>query len=278
MTELAPDTRASLRREVVVRGVVQGVGFRPFVYCLANGLGLAGHVTNTGSGVQIEVEGPPAAIDDFCARVRLEAPALARVDTVEHRDVPASPGGPTGFTILASHGAAAGTLVPPDTATCADCLAELADPADRRYRHPFISCTSCGPRFTIVTGLPYDREQTTMADFPMCAACAREYYDPADRRFHAQPIACHDCGPRLRLRLRTADADATGSAGPAGSAELADPPVPPTPFPTPGGFSRTARSSPSRESAATTWPATPPTPTRSPGCGAARHAATSRSH
>lgn len=223
MTELAPDTRASLRREVVVRGVVQGVGFRPFVYGLANGLGLAGHVTNTGSGVQIEVEGPQAAIDDFCTRVRLEAPTLARVDTVEHRDVPASSAGRPGFTILASHGTAAGTLVPPDTATCADCLAELADPADRRYRHPFITCTNCGPRFTIVTGLPYDREQTTMADFPMCAACAREYHDPADRRFHAQPIACHDCGPRLRLRLRPTGADPAASADCVDPAASADP-------------------------------------------------------
>lgn len=198
MTDLASDTSTALRREVTVRGVVQGVGFRPFVYGLATGLGLTGHVTNTGSGVLIEVEGPGPAVYDFCVRVRGDAPALAEVASVEHRDLPAS--GATGFTILASHGAPTGTLIPPDTATCADCLAELADPADRRHRHPFITCTNCGPRFTIVTALPYDRDQTTMAGFPMCAACAREYRDPANRRFHAQPISCHDCGPRLRLR------------------------------------------------------------------------------
>ena len=205
MTELAPDPRTALRREVTVRGVVQGVGFRPFVHGLATGLGLAGHVTNTGSGVLIEVEGPDSAVHDFCVRVRSDAPALAEVATVEHRELPAS--GAPGFAILASHGTPTGTLIPPDTATCADCLAELSDPADRRYRHPFITCTNCGPRFTIVTALPYDRAHTTMAGFPMCAACAREYRDPADRRFHAQPISCHDCGPRLRLRLRTPDND-----------------------------------------------------------------------
>ena len=189
-----------MRRELVVRGVVQGVGFRPYVYGLATGLGLAGHVTNTGAGVLIEVEGPDtAALDEFCARIGPEAPALARVESVEPRELAAT--GTAGFSILASHGGAAGTLVPPDTATCADCLAELADPADRRYRHPFITCTNCGPRFTIVKALPYDREQTTMAGFPMCAACAQEYHDPGDRRFHAQPISCHDCGPRLSLRL-----------------------------------------------------------------------------
>jgi hydrogenase maturation protein HypF len=205
VTELVADTRqaqrheAVARREVVVRGVVQGVGFRPYIYGLATGLGLAGHVTNTGGGVLIEVEGPRAALEEFCARIGPEAPALARVESVEARELAAV--GAAGFGILASHGGAAGTLVPPDTATCADCLAELADPADRRHRHPFITCTNCGPRFTIVKALPYDREQTTMAGFPMCAACASEYRDPGDRRFHAQPISCHDCGPRLSLRL-----------------------------------------------------------------------------
>ena len=199
MTELAPRIRPALRREVTVRGVVQGVGFRPYVYGLATSLGLAGHVTNTGSGVLIEVEGPHDVVDEFCVRVPVEAPVLARVESVELREL--IPSGTDGFSILSSRGAAAGTIVPPDTATCADCLAEFRDPADRRYRHPFITCTNCGPRFTIVTGLPYDREQTTMAGFPMCAACEREYHDPGDRRFHAQPTSCHDCGPRLRLHV-----------------------------------------------------------------------------
>ncbi|MER5339826.1 carbamoyltransferase HypF [Streptomyces mirabilis] len=187
-----------LRRRVTVRGVVQGVGFRPYVYTLATGLELSGHVTNTPEGVIAEVEGAPSAVARFCDRVAVQAPPLARVDSVHHDDVPVT--GDAAFTILASRtGGPAGTLIPPDTATCADCLRELADPADRRHRHPFINCTHCGPRFTIVTGLPYDRSHTTMAGFPMCSDCAREYADPADRRFHAQPVACPACGPRLRL-------------------------------------------------------------------------------
>jgi hydrogenase maturation protein HypF len=214
VTDLATDAGPEVRREVLVRGVVQGVGFRPFVHGLATGLGLAGHVTNTGSGVVVEVEGPLAAVHAFCVRVGTDAPALAHVETVEHRDLPRAAGG-TGagsFTIRASRGAPSAALIPPDTATCADCLRQLADPADRRHRHPFITCTNCGPRFTIVTGQPYDRAQTTMAGFPLCAACAREYADPGDRRFHAQPISCHDCGPRLSLRRNGAAAEppATG--------------------------------------------------------------------
>ncbi|MER6158257.1 carbamoyltransferase HypF [Streptomyces sp. NPDC001868] len=187
-----------LRRRVTVRGVVQGVGFRPYVYGLATELALAGHVTNTPEGVVVEVEGAASAVARFCDRIAAQAPPLARVESVDHREMP--PAGDTAFTILASHsGGPARTLVSPDTATCADCLAELADPADRRYRHPFVNCTHCGPRFTIVTGVPYDRANTTMAGFPMCPDCAREYADPADRRFHAQPVACPACGPRLRL-------------------------------------------------------------------------------
>ncbi|NBM18466.1 carbamoyltransferase HypF [Streptomyces sp. GC420] len=194
-------TGTVLRRRVTVRGVVQGVGFRPFVYRLATGLGLVGQVTNTAEGVVAEVEGDPAAVAGFCEAVAVQAPPLAAVESVEHRDVPAAGG--TAFTIVASEQPAgpARTLVSPDVATCADCLAELADPADRRHRHPFITCTHCGPRFTIVTGLPYDRANTTMARFPMCPDCARDYADPADRRFHAQPVACPGCGPRLRLLL-----------------------------------------------------------------------------
>lgn len=186
------------RRRVTVRGVVQGVGFRPYVYTRATGLGLAGHVTNTPEGVVAEVEGAPAAVSRFCEHLAADAPPLAVVDAVDHHEVPAAGG--AGFTIVASRtGGPARTLVSPDVATCADCLAELADPADRRHRHPFITCTHCGPRFTIVTGLPYDRAHTTMARFPMCPDCAREYADPADRRFHAQPVACPACGPRLAL-------------------------------------------------------------------------------
>ncbi|MEU1594788.1 carbamoyltransferase HypF [Streptomyces sp. NPDC005708] len=198
----------SLRRRVTVRGVVQGVGFRPYVYTLATGLGLYGHVTNTPQGVVVEIEGAPEAIAGFFDRIAREAPPLARVDRVEHEEVPVT--GDTAFAILASRtDGPAGTLIPPDTATCAACLRELADPADRRHRHPFVNCTHCGPRFTIVTGLPYDRPHTTMADFPMCSDCAREYADPADRRFHAQPVACPHCGPRLRLLVHPQDGAGT---------------------------------------------------------------------
>ncbi|MFJ4573806.1 carbamoyltransferase HypF [Streptomyces sp. NPDC088846] len=194
------------RRRIVVRGVVQGVGFRPYLYTRALAMGLAGHVTNTPEGVVAEVEGPPAAVAVFCEGIAADAPPLAVLDSVEHREVPAAGG--AGFTIVASRsGGPSRTLVPPDAATCADCLAELADPADRRHRHPFITCTNCGPRFTIVTDLPYDRAHTTMARFPMCPDCAREYADPADRRFHAQPVACHRCGPRLDLLVAHPDPD-----------------------------------------------------------------------
>ncbi|MDI5962273.1 carbamoyltransferase HypF [Streptantibioticus silvisoli] len=198
---LAP--AAAVRRRVVVRGVVQGVGFRPFVHALAHRLKLSGYVTNTGEGVVAEVEGAPAAVTSFCGLIAAQAPPLAVVQSVDHR--PLDVRGVSGFSIVPSRAdGPRRTLVPPDTATCADCLAELRDPADRRHRHPFITCTHCGPRFTIVTGLPYDRANTTMAGFAMCPRCEREYTDPADRRFHAQPVACHDCGPKLRLLLAPA--------------------------------------------------------------------------
>ncbi|MFJ8111265.1 carbamoyltransferase HypF [Streptomyces sp. NPDC096132] len=198
-----------LRRRVVVRGVVQGVGFRPYLYGLATELALVGHVTNTPEGVVAEVEGNASAVARFCDRIAVQAPPLARVESVHHQELPATGG--EAFTILASRtDGPARTLVSPDSATCADCLAELADPADRRHRHPFVNCTHCGPRFTIVTGVPYDRANTTMAGFPMCPDCAREYGDPADRRFHAQPVACPACGPRLRLLVAGGD-DVTGA-------------------------------------------------------------------
>ncbi|GGX03392.1 carbamoyltransferase HypF [Streptomyces chartreusis] len=203
------------RRRVLVRGVVQGVGFRPYVYGLATELALVGHVTNTPEGVVAEVEGTVAAVARFCDRLAVQAPPLARVESVDHQELPAAGG--EAFTILASRsGGPVRTLVSPDTATCADCLAELADPADRRHRHPFVNCTHCGPRFTIVTGVPYDRANTTMAAFPMCPACAREYAAPTDRRFHAQPVACPSCGPRLRLIV-------PGDAGRAERTSGADP-------------------------------------------------------
>ncbi len=184
-----------------VHGVVQGVGFRPFVYALARELGLAGSVANTGTGVVIEVEGTPTVLAAFEARLGSDAPPLARIDEVSAADI-AVVGGAE-FVIGASRSAAGRTLVSPDIATCAECLSELADPADRRYRHPFISCTNCGPRFTVIVDLPYDRPATTLAALPLCARCAAEYADPADRRFHAQTVACPDCGPQLSLR--TAD-------------------------------------------------------------------------
>jgi hydrogenase maturation protein HypF len=186
-----------VRRRVRVRGVVQGVGFRPFVYSLASELGLAGEVSNDSDGVLAEVQGEPVDVEAFCRRVRDDAPPLAVVESVTWQERPVRPA--AGFTISASAAGQGRTLVPPDVATCSACLAELTDPADRRYRHPFITCTACGPRFTIVTGLPYDRPKTTMAAFGMCDRCRAEYGDPADRRFHAQPIACHDCGPTLEL-------------------------------------------------------------------------------
>lgn len=195
----AADTQQPrVRRRFEVRGVVQGVGFRPFVYVTATALALTGSVANTGSGVIAEVEGDPGAVVEFGRRLRAEAPPLAVVESVAETDQP--PTGGAEFVIADSTATdRVRTLVSPDTATCRDCLTELRDPADRRHRHPFITCTHCGPRFTIVTGMPYDRAATTMAAFEMCADCRAEYDDPRDRRFHAQPIACHTCGPRLQL-------------------------------------------------------------------------------
>jgi hydrogenase maturation protein HypF len=192
---------ASIQRvRVRVEGVVQGVGFRPFVHRLAGELGLTGFVRNDERGAVIEVEGDPAAIEALLARVVADAPPLATVVVAGTEVVPAR--GEAEFAIAES--AAGGrhdAQVSPDTATCAACLRELLDPADRRYRYPFINCTDCGPRFTIVRGVPYDRPLTTMAGFAMCPRCQAEYDDPTDRRFHAQPNACPDCGPRLNAPL-----------------------------------------------------------------------------
>ncbi|WP_233576060.1 carbamoyltransferase HypF [Saccharopolyspora rhizosphaerae] len=187
-----------VRVSVRVEGVVQGVGFRPFAHGLATRLGLGGHVGNDSDGVFVEVEGDRSAIEKFLDSLQTEAPALAVVDAVRSEEI--APVGEAEFRIVASPtGGQTNTLVSADSATCEDCLAELHDPADRRYRYPFVNCTHCGPRFTIVRGIPYDRPLTTMAGFPMCPACAREYDDPRDRRFHAQPVCCPDCGPSLGL-------------------------------------------------------------------------------
>lgn len=189
---------ARVRRHLRVAGVVQGVGFRPFVHRLATGLALTGHVGNDSGGVFCEVEGALAAVEQFTERLVTDAPPLARIDSVETAPLPA--GGGQGFAIVVSRPRPGSlTLVAPDLAPCAACLTEMADPADRRYRYPLLNCTNCGPRFTIITDLPYDRPNTTLAGWPMCAACQAEYDDPGDRRFHAQPTACAACGPALWL-------------------------------------------------------------------------------
>jgi hydrogenase maturation protein HypF len=187
-----------IRTRARVEGTVQGVGFRPFVYRLAAELNLSGWVLNDERGVLLEVEGPAQAVDALMRRLPAEAPPLADVERVLTEARP--PEGGAGFRIVESERAGApDALVSPDTATCDDCLRELFDPADRRYRYPFINCTNCGPRFTIVRDVPYDRPLTTMTGFEMCDACRAEYDDPADRRFHAQPNACPACGPSVRL-------------------------------------------------------------------------------
>jgi hydrogenase maturation protein HypF len=189
---------AALRLRIRVEGVVQGVGFRPFVHGLAARLELSGLVGNDTAGVFIEVEGGAGKVERFLAALEAEAPPLAVIDRVESE--PLAPAGSTGFTIVESEpGGEHQTLISPDTATCDRCLAELFDPRDRRFRHAFINCTDCGPRFTIIRDVPYDRPLTTMAGFAMCSDCEREYRDPGDRRFHAQPVCCPACGPSLRL-------------------------------------------------------------------------------
>ena len=187
------------RREALeVRGVVQGVGFRPFVYRLAKEEGLAGFIGNDTGGVTIEIEGPVERVGAFTRRLRTEAPPLSRIDSVTAREVPLKR--EKDFRIVASeaHGRVS-TGIPADAATCADCLRELLDPADRRFRYPFLNCTNCGPRYTITRQIPYDRPQTSMAKFEMCPACQAEYDDPINRRFHAQPNACPECGPHVWL-------------------------------------------------------------------------------
>lgn len=198
-----------------VTGIVQGVGMRPFVYREAMVHGICGWVLNAGDGVHIEAHAPADALDAFAAALSEHAPAAARVEYIEVVDLAVNgwdTANEQGFRIVASQDQTAHTtLVSPDIATCDDCLRELFDPADRRYHYPFINCTNCGPRFTIIRSLPYDRAATSMDRFPMCPACAAEYADPLDRRFHAQPDACFDCGPHITWR-EAVNGDACGNS------------------------------------------------------------------
>jgi hydrogenase maturation protein HypF len=187
-----------IRRRIHVAGIVQGVGFRPYVYRLATERHLAGQIANTSTGLVIEVEGSSEVVDDFLSSLPLQAPPLALVTDIRVAEIHRT--GESDFCILPSDpSASVRTLISPDIATCADCLRELFDPADRRFHYPFVNCTNCGPRFSIVRGIPYDRPQTSMSVFPMCPLCLTEYEDPCDRRFHAQPNACWQCGPQLEF-------------------------------------------------------------------------------
>ena len=184
------------RRRIEISGIVQGVGFRPFVDRLATEKGLAGFVCNHPGGVTVEVEGQQEELFSFVNEISSRAPPLAEILQVDVTSV--QPVGDARFAILPSRHAAQGsTRVSPDVAICADCLAEMNDPQDRRFQHPFINCTNCGPRFTITRELPYDRDNTTMAAFPMCESCRAEYSAQSNRRFHAEPICCPQCGPTL---------------------------------------------------------------------------------
>ena len=191
-------TNEVIRQAVLVSGVVQGVGFRPFVYRLASEGNLSGFIGNDTHGVTIEIEGEATQVATFIKRLRSETPPLARIDSITAREIAET--GESGFRIVASEVLGrVSTGIPADAATCEDCLRELLDPADRRFHYPFLNCTNCGPRFTITRRIPYDRPQTSMASFAMCAACQAEYDDPLNRRFHAQPNACWDCGPHVWL-------------------------------------------------------------------------------
>ncbi|HEX6502243.1 MAG TPA: carbamoyltransferase HypF [Terriglobales bacterium] len=192
----------NVRRQIEVSGIVQGVGFRPYVYRLAIERHLTGSISNTSSGVTIEIQGPAPAVEDFVSRLPKEAPPLSRITDVSVLELPCN--GDREFRIVSSRrGEAVRTLISPDVGICDDCLRELLDPKDRRYKYPFINCTNCGPRFTIVRDIPYDRPHTSMAAFPMCPACQAEYGDPLNRRFHAQPNACWKCGPQVEVWDRT---------------------------------------------------------------------------
>jgi hydrogenase maturation protein HypF len=204
MTKARPASSAVAGASYRVHGLVQGVGFRPAVWRLATSLGLSGEVLNDGEGVLIRAWGPAEALDRFELALHHDVPRLARIDDIVRRPMPGGPEG-NGFRIVGSNAGLVRTGVVPDAATCPECLAEVFDPTNRRYRYPFTNCTHCGPRLSIVRAIPYDRATTSMAVFAMCPACLAEYHDPADRRFHAQPNACPVCGPRVWL------ADAQGN-------------------------------------------------------------------
>lgn len=191
------ETEPVTRWRLQIGGVIQGVGFRPFLHNLARQLGLNGWVCNSSTGVEMELQGPVSELGHFLHHLRHDAPPLARVLTVEMTSIPPILDQPLGLEIRASQNGTGRTLVSPDVAPCPRCLSEMFTPTDRRYDYPFTNCTHCGPRFTIILDLPYDRPLTTMANFPLCPACAGEYRDPDNHRFHAQPIACPECGPKI---------------------------------------------------------------------------------
>jgi hydrogenase maturation protein HypF len=210
--ERAAVTSSTIRRlAITVRGVVQGVGFRPFVYNTARKWGLVGWVQNEADNVRIEVQGETGSLEAFCDALRTAPPPQARIDSLEVFETAQKDGAPRAFEIRSSMGKARPRpVVPADLATCAECLREIRSPGERRHRYPFTNCTNCGPRWSIIQALPYDRPRTSMAAFRMCPACRAEYEDPTDRRFHAQPIACPTCGPHLRLLDRHGTATARG--------------------------------------------------------------------
>ncbi len=188
-----------IRYRVSIQGIVQGVGFRPFVYQQAITGNLTGHVTNTSQGVELEIEGESETVENFLQTVRNNPPPLAHITGLQYSPLPLI--NDPQFSILQSIiQPERSALISPDIATCPDCLRELRDPTDRRYQYPFINCTNCGPRYTIIQDIPYDRPKTTMAAFTMCDECAEEYHSPLNRRFHAQPNACPKCGPRVFLQ------------------------------------------------------------------------------
>jgi len=200
--------------DIHVKGIVQGVGFRPFVYRMAKKYLINGWVLNATDGVHIHAEGESALVDEFIMELSDNAPAASKVEEIDIKEVPLEDFDSFEIRFSDDEDVAETTLVSPELATCDDCVAELFNPNDRRYRYPFINCTNCGPRFTIIDHLPYDRAATSMAAFPMCKKCAAEYADPLDRRFHAQPDACFECGPHVSFAWRqTNEADAAVPTG-----------------------------------------------------------------
>jgi len=208
-----------IRLQIRCRGTVQGVGFRPTIHRIASALGLVGWVINDPQGATLEIEGPAEVVDTFLERLPTELPPLARLDRFEQESL--EPVGEECFEVRTTTlGRREGALVPPDAVLCDDCRQEMEDADDRRFHYPFTTCTNCGPRFSLVHNLPYDRERTSMGCFPLCPDCNREYTDPADRRFHAEPVACPACGPRLWLADESGealDSIADPSRGPATS-------------------------------------------------------------